>query len=108
MNQDLAKHDFLSELIPEKLQTAGGLIRSMRITLGLTQEELGEITGIDKTNISSYENNRKKIGKDVADKLAAALGCMPQSILYPDGTYKKTRELINIEKKAQKLFASKR
>src|SRR3989338_3932939 len=90
---------FKKEFIPER--TSGWVIKANRVALGLTHDDLEEITGINASNISAYENNKKDIGKAVANKFAAALGILPQSILYPNGTYEEDKEILKIKERSR-------
>lgn len=94
----------LKEFIPER--TSGWVIKANRTALGLTHAELAEVTGIEASNISAYENNRIEIGKAVANKFAAALGILPQSILYPNGL-EEDADIVQIKKKSQQLISRK-
>ena len=50
------------------------LIKSARIAKGLTQEELGNLVGVQKSAIAKYENGRVvNIKRSTLQKLAAAL-----------------------------------
>lgn len=53
----------------------GQLIKEARIAKGLTQEQLGEIVGVQKSAIAKYENGRVvNIKRSTLQKLAVALG----------------------------------
>ena len=53
----------------------GRKIREARIARGLTQEQLGEIVGLQKSAIAKYENGRVvNIKRSTLQKLANALG----------------------------------
>ena len=53
----------------------GTKIREARIAKGLTQEQLGEIVGLQKSAIAKYENGRVvNIKRSTLQKLANALG----------------------------------
>lgn len=53
----------------------GKKIREARIARGLTQEQLGEIVGLQKSAIAKYENGRVvNIKRSTLQKLANALG----------------------------------
>ena len=56
-----------------KEETLGQRIRAQRMRLGMTQEELAEITFIPKPTISNYENDRIDIKSSVIAELAKAL-----------------------------------
>ena len=53
----------------------GQKIKQARITKGLTQEELGNLVGLQKSAIAKYENGRVvNIKRSTLQKLASALG----------------------------------
>ena len=53
----------------------GRKIREARVARGLTQEQLGEIVGLQKSAIAKYENGRVvNIKRSTLQKLANALG----------------------------------
>lgn len=45
-------------------------LRGLRFREGLTQKLLGEMLGIEQTNISKMEQGKRPIGKRIAKKLA--------------------------------------
>lgn len=51
-------------------------IKQARLNAGLTQERLGELTGILRTNIITLESGRRSPGLKTLEKLAQALGCV--------------------------------
>lgn len=59
----------------ESKMTAGDVLLIRRENKGITQKQLSEMTGIAIPNISQMENGSRKIGKESAKKLAAALDC---------------------------------
>ena len=61
--------------------TLGQRIRTQRIRLGMTQEELAEITFIPKPTISNYENDRIDIKSSVIAELAKALETDPDYLI---------------------------
>ncbi|MEM7175776.1 MAG: helix-turn-helix transcriptional regulator [Chlamydiota bacterium] len=46
-------------------------LAGLRYRENMTQKELGEIIGIDQSNISKMENGERPIGKKIAKKLAS-------------------------------------
>lgn len=55
--------------------TMGGRIRFRRNLIGMTQEELGAMIGVDnKANISAYENNNRSVSLTMVPVMAEALG----------------------------------
>ena len=51
----------------------GAFLRSVRESRGLTQLELGEITGIAQSNLSAYENDRQVPSIDIVNTIV--VGC---------------------------------
>ena len=52
----------------------GAIIKEARLAKGLTQQELGDIVGVQKSAIAKYENGRvKNIKRKTLQKLAVAL-----------------------------------
>lgn len=57
-------------------------IKKRRIELGLTQEELGEKIGLQKSAIAKYENGRvENIKRSVILSMSSALQCNPSYLL---------------------------
>ncbi len=86
--------------------TVGSMLRAFRKGRGFTLKNLEDLTGVSQTHLSALENNKIELGVKRAGLLAAALGVRPQDILFPNGKWKKTREHLSIEKKANKLAAA--
>ena len=62
--------------------TMGEKIRSHRKRLGLTQTELGDVIGVDKTTIYKYEKGIVvNIKRDAIVKLADVFGISPSELL---------------------------
>lgn len=56
----------------------GKRIKERRISLGLTQEELGKELGLQKSAIAKYENGRvENIKRGIIAKMADVLKCSP-------------------------------
>jgi transcriptional regulator with XRE-family HTH domain len=63
------------------IQTKFGIaLRRVRLSAGLSQEDLAHHAGIHRTYVSSIELGKVTVGLDIAQRLAAALG-MPLSQL---------------------------
>ncbi|WP_374077325.1 helix-turn-helix domain-containing protein [Bdellovibrio bacteriovorus] len=92
----------LHNILGEDL-TSGEVLRALRIKSGFSQEELQDVTGIARTNISALENGRLEMTVHYALLLGAALKTHPSDILFPNGKFEKTDELKKIEKKAEAL-----
>lgn len=53
----------------------GQRIAQLRKEKGLTQEQLSQMTGLDRANIAKIENGRYNTGIDIIGKICDALGC---------------------------------
>ncbi|MFZ4404218.1 MAG: helix-turn-helix domain-containing protein [Pseudobdellovibrionaceae bacterium] len=95
--------DVLSEVLPKNV-TPGELIRATRTNFGITQDEICEVTGLKRANLSAIENGRIEMTVHYAEVLGAALGLHPSTILFPRGKYAKKKEILDIEKRAKSLF----
>lgn len=61
----------------------GEKIRAARIAKGMTQEELGEILGVQKSAIAKYENGRiVNIKRSTLKKISDVLGIRPSELIY--------------------------
>lgn len=56
-------------------QRIANRIKSLRIDLGMSQEELAETSGVNLRTIQSYEQGKAIMGMDSASKLADTLNC---------------------------------
>ena len=61
-------------------QKLGKKVKQYRTEMGISQERLGEITGLDRTYISGIERGVRNPSLKNIDKLAKAL-CVPASSL---------------------------
>lgn len=52
----------------------GQRIAQLRKEKGLTQEQLSELTGLDRTNIAKIENGKYNVSIDILNKVCASLG----------------------------------
>ena len=94
--------DVLDELVSDRA-TPGEMLRALRKREGLTLEAMQKITGIRDNNLSAIENNRIEMSQHYAEVFAAALNVHPMIFLYPNGNFKKSAELLKIEKRAAKF-----
>ena len=68
-------------------------IKEARIAKGLTQQELGEIVGVQKSALAKYENGRViNIKRSTMQKIASALNIRPSELLF-DSTPEDTADL---------------
>jgi len=96
---------FIDSLIGEEV-TSGKIVRSRRLTLGMTQKDLAELADMKTTFISSVENDRRSLGVHGATKLAIALGLHPSSILFPNGV-EMSKELKRILRNRERYIKAK-
>ena len=61
----------------------GQRLKDIRMSRGLTQEDLGAKSGLDRTYISSCERGRRNITLESIYRLSHALGVSPKD-LVPD------------------------
>jgi transcriptional regulator with XRE-family HTH domain len=61
----------------------GARVRELRLSLGLTQKELAERSGLHHTYISSVEMGERNVSLVNITRLAAALGVDPPQLLGP-------------------------
>lgn len=65
----------------------GEKIRQARLAKGMTQEELGEILGVQKSAVAKYENGRViNIKRSTLQKIAEALDIPPFELVYDEET----------------------
>ena len=106
----MAKNEFLemlNDFFPRKVKLSSGeLIKMKRMNYRLTLKEVQDITGISQSNLSLYENNKKKLGYIQATKIGLAVGLHPMTILFPKGIDKDMR-FKEIAKKSQKVLRRK-
>ena len=63
----------------------GQKIRKARLERGLTQQELGDIVGVQKSAIAKYENGRVvNIKRSTLQKIASALNIRPSELIFTE------------------------
>ena len=71
----------------------GQKIKKARLERGLTQQELGDLVGVQKSAIAKYENGRVvNIKRSTLQKIASALEIRPSELVF-DGTPKEAAAL---------------
>jgi transcriptional regulator with XRE-family HTH domain len=84
--------------------TPGRLLRAFRRNFGFTLKDVEKLIGIQESNLSAMENDRKPVGHEAATKLGAIYGLSPSLILYPNGTeVLDTPELQKIHRRSIQL-----
>ena len=63
------------------LKTIGENVRSYRKKLGVSQEELGDMAGLDRTYVGGVERGERNISALNIEKLAKALKTKPEKLL---------------------------
>lgn len=58
----------------------GRRVRELRVTRGLSQEELAERSSLHRTYVSSVERGQRNVGLDNVHALARALGVPPSTL----------------------------
>lgn len=63
----------------------GTRIKEARLAKGLTQEELGNLVGVQKSAIAKYENGRVvNIKRSTLQKIASALNMNPTNLIFEE------------------------
>ena len=63
----------------------GQKIRKARLERGLTQQELGDIVGVQKSAIAKYENGRVvNIKRSTLQKIVSALNIRPSELIFTE------------------------
>jgi transcriptional regulator with XRE-family HTH domain len=63
----------------------GQKIKKARLERGLTQQELGDIVGVQKSAIAKYENGRVvNIKRSTLQKIAKALNIRPSELIFDE------------------------
>jgi len=66
----------------ETLVNVGEKIKTARIAKGLTQEQLGELLGLQKSAVAKYENGRVvNIKRSMLQKISEVLGIRPAELI---------------------------
>lgn len=58
----------------EERQKLGKRIKELREQQGMTQQDLADKTGLQRSNIARIESGKYSTGQDILSKIAAALG----------------------------------
>lgn len=93
----------LENLLGEDL-SSGEVLRGLRLKSKLSQDELAELTGIQRSNLSALENDRTQMTSYYAEIFSAVFKVHPTDILYPNGHVKKSADLLKLEKKVAAYF----
>jgi transcriptional regulator with XRE-family HTH domain len=61
--------------------TIGRVLRTRREKLGISQEEVAERAGVDRSYVSILERGLKSPTLETLEKICAALGTLPESVI---------------------------
>lgn len=98
----------LLETVGSKEISANETVRVFRKGLDLTLKEVEAITGIREPHLSAIENGKIGITQQYAEVFAAAFGLHPSLLLYPNGKFNKSKEILAIEQRAKKFLSRAR
>lgn len=77
----------------------GDKIRRARLEKGMSQEELGDILGIQKSAVAKYENGRvTNIKRQTLQKLSEVLDIPPHELIYEEELPDNVRQLVQFAK----------
>lgn len=65
----------------------GHFIKAWRLHRGLTQEQLAERVGIDKSYLSKIENGRKRYDQPFLEAASEVLNCSPADLIDRDPSH---------------------
>ena len=75
----------------------GSKIRAARIAKNMTQEELGEVLGVQRSAVAKYENNRVvNIKRSTLKKISEVLDIPPFELIY-NGDIEQTEKAATID-----------
>ena len=76
-----------------EIMDIGMKIKQVRMDKGMTQEELGEILGVQKSAVAKYENGRVvNIKRSTLKKIAEVLNISPFELVYDEETLRMQKE----------------
>jgi transcriptional regulator with XRE-family HTH domain len=59
----------------------GGVLRAKREKLGMSQEDVAERAGVDRTYVSILERGLKSPTLETLEKICSALGTLPERVI---------------------------
>ena len=75
---NIEETDFYKEM---EVNRSGNLLEAARLKAGLSQKQLADAIGIRQTMISEYENGRRQITGNMAERLAKELKIKPERLI---------------------------
>jgi transcriptional regulator with XRE-family HTH domain len=64
-----------------ELNRGGNLLEAARLKAELSQKQLAEAVGIRQTMVTEFENGRRKITKNMAERFAKELKINPERLM---------------------------
>ncbi len=65
--------------------TTGKILKAFRHRFGLTQKEVAKAVDISESNLSALENDKRKIGAELAARFSVIYGARVERLLFPNG-----------------------
>jgi transcriptional regulator with XRE-family HTH domain len=93
----------LKSLFNLKNVTSGQVIKAFRTNFKISQNQLADAINITQTNLSSYENDHRNLGIEVAMKFAIFFQINVEDLLYPNGIEKDFKDYEKILKSSEKI-----
>lgn len=59
-------------------------LEQLRLARGLTQETVSGVVGIAVSTYSMYENGKRAVPRQIAERIAEAVGCRLEEIFLPE------------------------
>lgn len=70
-------------------------LEQLRLARGLTQETVSGVVGIAVSTYSMYENGKRAVPRQIAERIAKAVGCRLEDIFLPEKfTVSKSEKLM--------------
>ncbi len=91
--------DELSPIDP----SPGEMIHTFRKRIGLTLKDMEKITQIQDSNLSKIEKGKIGVTQHYAEIFAAVFNVSPLVFLYPNGEFKKSKEILEVERRAKQF-----
>lgn len=92
----------LDELSPSD-PSPGEMIRTFRKRARMTLKDMEKITHIQESNLSKIEKGKIGVTQHYAEIFAVVFGVSPLVFLYPNGEFKKSKEIVGIERRAKQF-----
>lgn len=59
-------------------------LEQLRVARGLTQETVSGVVGIAVSTYSMYENGKRAVPRQIAERIASTVGCEMKEIFLPE------------------------